>query len=306
LARDLWSRVIFHWRTSLSALQFVFQNLFALDRRPGTAQVPAMLTRFLPWRRPRINVIEMHGLIAPRPGAVSAGTMAPLIDRAFRTARGQPVILDIESPGGSPVQSDLIATLVRRRADEHKVRVHAVIREVGASGGYWLACAADEIHANPMSIVGSIGVRGGGFGFPDVLARIGIERRLYTAGSNKARLDPFRPEKPEDVAFVQDLLDALHERFKAWVRSRRGDRLKADEAALFDGSFMLGERALEVGLIDGFADIDSLVRKLGGDRMKSRVLRPRRRGLLQRLPRVAVDALFDAIEARRARIDLLP
>ena len=183
-----------------------------------------MLTRFLPWRRPRINLVEMHGLIAPRPGALSAGTMAPLIDRAFRTARGQPVILDIESPGGSPVQSDLIAALIRRRADEHGVRVHAVIREVGASGGYWLACAADEIHANPMSIVGSIGVRGGGFGFPDMLARFGVERRLYTAGANKARLDPFSPEKPEDVAFVQDLLDALHERFKAWVRSRRGEQ----------------------------------------------------------------------------------
>jgi ClpP class serine protease len=263
-----------------------------------------MAFRLLPWRRPRINVVELHGLIAPRAGAVGIGTMAPLIDRAFRTARGQPVILDIESPGGSPVQSDLIAALVRRRADEHDVRVHAVIREVGASGGYWLACAADEIHANPMSIVGSIGVRGGGFGFPDMLARFGIERRLYTAGSNKARLDPFSPEKPEDVAFVQELLDALHERFKAWVRSRRGDRLKGDEAALFDGSFMLGERALQCGLIDGLADIDGLVRKLGGERMKTRVLRPRRRGLLRRLPGLVVDALLDAIEERSWRSGL--
>ena len=263
-----------------------------------------MLSRLVPWRRSRINVVEMHGLIAPRPGALSAGTMAPLIDRAFRTARGQPVLLDIESPGGSPVQSDLIAALIRRRADEHKVGVHAVIREVGASGGYWLACAADEIHANPMSIVGSIGVRGGGFGFPDVLARFGVERRLYTAGANKARLDPFSPEKPEDVAFVQELLDALHERFKAWVRVRRGDRLKGDEATLFDGSFMLGERALDVGLIDGFADIDSLVRKLGGARMKTRTFRPRRRGLLRRLPGLVVDALFDAIEERSWRSGL--
>jgi ClpP class serine protease len=263
-----------------------------------------MLDRLLFWRRPRINLVEMHGLISPRSGTLSATTMAPLVDRAFRTARGQPVILDIESPGGSPVQSDLIAALVRRRADEHKVRVHAVIREVGASGGYWLACAADEIHANPMSIVGSIGVRGGGFGFPDMLARFGVERRLYTAGANKARLDPFVPEKPEDVAFVQDLLDALHERFKAWVRSRRGDRLKGDEATLFDGSFMLGERALERGLIDGFADIDSLVRKLGGERARARVFRPRRRGLLRRLPGFAVDAMLDAIEDRSWRSSL--
>jgi ClpP class serine protease len=263
-----------------------------------------MLTRLLFWRRPRINVVEMHGLIAPRPGALSAGSMTPLIDRAFRSARGQPVVLDIESLGGSPVQSDLIATLVRRRAEEHGTRVYAVIREVGASGGYWLACAADEIHANPMSIVGSIGVRGGGFGFPDMLARIGVERRLYTSGANKARLDPFSPEKPEDVAFAQDLLDALHERFKSWVRSRRGQRLKADEATLFDGSFMLGERALQTGLIDGFADIDSMLRKLGGDRVKRRVLRPRRRGLLARLPRLAVDAVIDALEERGWRINL--
>ena len=145
---------------------------------------------------------------------------------------------------------------------------------------------------------------GGGFGFPDMLARFGIERRLYTAGSNKARLDPFSPEKPEDVAFVQELLDALHERFKAWVRSRRGDRLKGDEAALFDGSFMLGERALQCGLIDGLADIDGLVRKLGGERMKTRVLRPRRRGLLRRLPGLVVDALLDAIEERSWRSGL--
>ena len=199
------------------------------------------------------------------------------------------------------MQSDLIAALIRRRADEQKVSVHAVIREVGASGGYWLACAADEIHANPMSIVGSIGVRGGGFGFPDMLARFGVERRLYTAGTNKARLDPFSPEKPEDVAFVQELLDALHERFKAWVRTRRGGKLKAEEAALFDGSFMLGERALEVGLIDGFADIDSLVRRHGGEKARARVFRPRRRGLLRRLPGLLVDALFDAIEERSWR-----
>ncbi len=263
-----------------------------------------MAFRLLPWRKPRINVIEMHGLIAPRPGAVSMGTMAPLIDRAFRTARGKPVILDIESPGGSPVQSDLIAGLVRRRAQEHNVTVHAVIREMGASGGYWLACAADQIHANPMSIVGSIGVRGGGFGFPDMLSRIGVERRLYTAGANKARLDPFSPEKPEDVAFVRELLDALHERFKAWVRERRGTRLKGDEPSLFDGSFMLGERALAVGLIDGFSDIDSIVRTLGGAKARARVLRPRRRGLLARLPRMMVDAIVDAIEERSWRSGL--
>jgi signal peptide peptidase SppA len=260
-----------------------------------------LLPRSLPWARPRINVVQLHGVIAGRPGLLSAAAAKPLIDRAFRTARKQPVVLDIESPGGSPVQSDLIAALIRRRAEQHKVKVLAVIREVGASGGYWIACAADEIYANPMSIVGSIGVRGGGFGFPGLLARLGVERRLYTAGENKARLDPFSPERPEDVAFVQDLMDELHARFKDWVRSRRGARLKADEAALFDGSFMLGERAVQAGLIDGLEDVDSLVRRLGGEKAVARRFAPKRRGMLRWLPGMAVDALLEAAEEWRWR-----
>ncbi len=263
-----------------------------------------MLSRLLPWRRPRINVIELHGLIATRSGSLNATSAGPLIDRAFRTASGQPVILDIESPGGSPVQSDLIASLIRRRAEKHAVRVYAVIREVGASGGYWLACAADEIHANAMSIVGSIGVRGGGFGVADLLARFGVEHRLYTAGANKARFDPFSPERPEDVAFARAMLDALHTRFKEWVRGRRGVRLTGEDAAVFDGSFMLGERALELGLIDGLNDLDGLVRQLGGDRAVARRFAPRRRGLLRRLPRVAVDSVVDALEERAWRAHL--
>jgi len=257
------------------------------------------------WQAPRIGVIELHGMLASRAGMLSIASHGELIDRAFRAARGAPVILDIDSPGGSPVQSDLIAARIRRRADEAKVKVHAVIQEVGASGGYWLACAADVIHANPMSIVGSIGVRGGGFGLTDLIARVGVERRMYTAGVNKARLDPFSPERPEDVVFLQALLDELHVRFKDWVRSRRAGKLPTDENAVFDGGFMLGERALERGLIDGFADLDGLVRELGGKGAKPHVFRPRKRGLLARLPRIAVDAVLDAAEERRARIDLL-
>jgi ClpP class serine protease len=179
-----------------------------------------------------------------------------------------------------------------------------VIREVGASGGYWLACAADEIHANRMSIVGSIGVVGGGFGFPELLDRIGIQRRLYTAGTNKARLDPFSPEKPEDVVFVKDLMSHLHGRFTDWVKTRRGQRLKGDHATLFDGGFMLGEQALDRGLIDGFETVDSLVRQLGGDRARPRRFAPKRPGLLARLPRLSVDVLLDALEERAWRITL--
>lgn len=255
------------------------------------------------WQR-TVPVIELHGLIAHRPGLLNLRTAAPLIERGFAAAGKQPVILDIDSPGGSPVQSDLIAALIRRKAEKTGATVHAVIADVGASGGYWIACAADHIWANPMSVVGSIGVRGGGFGFPDLLARMGIERRLYTAGSHKARLDPFLPERPDDVAFVRDLLDDLHERFKSWVRTRRAGKLTGEEAAIFDGSFMLGDKALALGLIDGLADIGSLVRDLGGEKAKPRVFRPRPRGLLRRLPGLGAHALLDAVEERAWRVDI--
>lgn len=256
------------------------------------------------WRRPRVPVIELHGLIAAR-GALNATVFTPLIARAFRMAgTGGEVVMDIDSPGGSPVQSDLIATLIRRHADKAGVRVTAVIQEVGASGGYWLACAADEILANPMSVVGSVGVVGGGFGFTEMIGRLGVERRLYTAGNNKARLDPFTPEREEDVAFVKSVMADLHDRFKAWVRLRRGMKLRGDDRALFDGSWFLGERAQALGLIDGFGDLDTVIRKLGGERAVARVFRPRRRGLLRRLPRLAAEAFIDAAEAQHGRLSL--
>lgn len=246
----------------------------------------------------RINVIELHGVIASRVGSLNVGSIASAIDKAFASAHGRPVLLDIESPGGSPVQSDLIATRIRRRAQKAKVEVYAVIGDVGASGGYWIACAADRIYANPMSLVGSIGVRGGGFGFSNLIARIGVERRLYTAGAHKARLDPFLPEQADDVAYANDLLEALHLRFKTWVAERRRGKLKTEEENLFDGSAVLGERGLALGLIDAFGDVDGLIHELGGARARARVFRARRRGILRRLPRMTADSLFDALEER--------
>ncbi|MBX5455231.1 MAG: S49 family peptidase [Acidobacteriia bacterium] len=251
----------------------------------------------LPWRRPRVPVIELHGILAAREGALNIAAVRPLIERAFRAQRrGGHVVLDINSPGGSAVQSDLIAGLIRRRAESAGVSVHAVIGDVGASGGYWLACAADRILANPMSIVGSIGVVGGGFGFVELMHRLGIERRAYVAGKNKLRLDPFRPERAEDVAFTEALLADIHTRFKAWVRLRRGTRLAADEEKWADGSFMLAAQAQELGLIDGFADVESLVEELAGPRARALRLRPRRRWFLRRLPRVLAEAILDAAE----------
>jgi ClpP class serine protease len=257
--------------------------------------------RILFWRRRRVPVLRLHGILATRIGALNIDAYGKLIDAAFRSAgKGGAVLLDIDSPGGSPVQSDLIAARIRRRAEENGVRVLAIIAETGASGGYWLACAGDEIVAHPMSVVGSIGVRGGGFGFDRALERLGVERRLYTAGTNKARLDPFSPQRPEDIAFLKALMADLHERFKAWVRQRRGARLVGAEGEVFDGGFMLGERALALGLIDRFGDLDSVVREVGGERAEARLFRPRRRGLLGRLPRLLLDAWLDAAEARQA------
>jgi signal peptide peptidase SppA len=257
--------------------------------------------KLLFWRRKRVPVLRLHGTLAAR-GALNIEAIGPLVDSAFRAAgKGGTVVLDIESPGGSPVQSDLIATRIRRRADENGAKVCAVIGEVGASGGYWLACAGDEVVAHPMSIVGSIGVIGGGFGFQDAIGRLGIERRVYTAGANKARLDPFRPERPEDVAFTQTLLADLHERFKSWVRSRRGARLTKEEEKVFDGSWMLGDQALPLGLVDRLGDVEAIVKEIGGDRARARVFRRRRQGLLSRLPRGIVTAAVTALEEQAAR-----
>jgi signal peptide peptidase SppA len=254
------------------------------------------------WRRPRVAVIELHGLIAGRPGALSLASTGPLIERAFAATRPDGVlVLDIDSPGGSPVQSELIAGLIRRRALAKRITVHAVIGEAGASGGYWLACAADQVHASAMSIVGSIGVVGGGFGLQHFIERYGVERRLYTAGENKARLDPFRPERPEDVVFVKALMGQIHERFKAWVRERRGPRL-ADDPAVFDGSFCLGTRAVELGLVDGLGSVDELVRALAGERARERRFRVRRRFSLARLPRMLATAALDVMEERGFRL----
>jgi signal peptide peptidase SppA len=260
----------------------------------------ALLDTLLFWRRPRIGIVELRGTLASRGGSLNLRGVGPLIERAFRSAdkRLPHVILDIDSPGGSPVQSELIASLIRRRAEETGVKVHAVIQEVGASGGYWLACAGDEILASSMSVVGSIGVVGGGFGFTGLIDRIGVQRRLYTAGENKARLDPFSPERPDDVAFTKRLMEDIHVRFKDWVRTRRGARLKVPEAEIFDGSYCLGVRAVELGLIDRIGDLDALVRELAGKRGAARVFRPRRRGLLSRIPRLAAEAAIDAVEER--------
>ena len=256
----------------------------------------------LPWSKPKIPVLALRGIIAARPGAINLESYTDAIERAFALAKkSKKLLLAIESPGGSAAQSDLIGQFIRRRAVEAGVEVTAVIGDVGASGGYWLACAADQIFANRLSIVGSIGGITGGFGLDKFIARYDIERRLFTAGDNKARLETFSPRRPQDEVFIHDLLVEAHEMFKNWVRERRGVRLTGADAEIFDGGYMSGERALVLGLIDGLADTDTLVKQLGGERARPIWFRPKPpRGLLRLITRGAVEAAFDTAEDRAA------
>jgi signal peptide peptidase SppA len=224
-------------------------------------RIPDRLASRLPGRlgdrteRNTVSLVRLHGVITPVTGPVprsviNAATVEKVLERAFAPDRLAAVALLINSPGGSATQSALVADRIRGLADEREVPVVAFCEDVAASGGYWLACAADEIYAHPTSLVGSIGVISQGFGLEGLIQRVGVQRRLYTAGESKARLDPFLPEKPEDVVWLRGLQDQLHEMFRDWVVTRRGDRLRAG-VELFDGEVWTGARAAELGLVDG-------------------------------------------------------
>lgn len=220
-------------------------------------------------KKPVVAVLRLDGVIGAsgvrlRGSSLSIQSQAARIERAFKFRRLEALALVVNSPGGSAVQSALIAGLIRALAEEHNLPVIAFAEDVAASGGYWLACAADEIFANEASIVGSIGVVSSGFGFQDLIARYGIERRVHTAGESKATLDPFLPEKDEDVAHLKETQESVHEHFKNYVRARRGDRIEADSDELFTGSFWTGQRAVELGLIDGLGDVRTVMREKYG------------------------------------------
>lgn len=243
---------------------------------------------FLRWRKPRplVSVVRLSGVIGASSGPLRSGlslaSVAPLLERAFAPKKQAAVALAINSPGGSPVQSALIARRIRDLAAEKKVPVLAFCEDVAASGGYWLALAADEIFADTSSVVGSIGVLSGGFGLHELIARHGIERRLYTAGEKKVLLDPFQPERPDGVEKLTQVMRDIHEAFKATVRERRGARLAADEAELFSGAFWAGEAAVGLGLIDGIGHLRPVLRQRFGEKVRLRVV-AEERGLFRRL-----------------------
>ncbi len=268
--------------------------------------VYSLLSR-LPVRRfkeppPVVAVLRLSGVIGgigPVRRGLSLASQAHLIERAFKLPRLKAVALTINSPGGSPVQSALIAGRIRALAEEKNIPVVAFTEDVAASGGYWLACAADEIFAHESSIVGSIGVISAGFGFPALLERLGVERRVHTAGARKTMLDPFRSEDPKDVARLQTIQTDVHESFQDYVRQRRGERLTGEEADLFSGEFWTGRRALELGLVDALGDLRQVMRERYGEKVRLRLIdgaRPRWR------PRLSVEVPAPDLAASAAAL----
>lgn len=271
------------------------------------------LIPFSRWREPApvVAVLRLGGVIGAT-GAMRRGmnlaALAGPIERAFGQRHLKAVALAVNSPGGSPVQAALIAGRIRALAEEKGVPVVAFAEDVAASGGYWLACAADEIYADEASIVGSIGVVSGGFGFAELMRRIGVERRLHTAGSRKGMLDPFLRERPEDVEHLTDLQQGIHQAFIDMVRARRGERLKAPDDDAFSGAFWTGRTALAMGLIDGIGDLRTVMRQRFGERVRLRPVGVDRGWLRRRLGLAAVpvggdagawaDAVLAAVEER--------
>ncbi|MCH2163239.1 MAG: S49 family peptidase [Marinovum sp.] len=230
------------------------------------------MKRFIPFTKkdPTVAVIRLSGAIggAGR-GVLNDVGLRDVVEKAFVKGKPAAVALEINSPGGSPTQSSLIASRIRRLADEKEVPVYAFVEDVAASGGYWLACAADEIYVDQASVVGSIGVISAGFGAHVFLARQGIERRVYTAGNSKSMLDPFRPEKEEDVERLKDLLEQMHTLFIDHVKRRRGARLSKDQD-LFTGEIWVGDQARSLGLVDGVGHLAPVMREKFGEKVRFR------------------------------------
>jgi len=244
-----------------------------------------------------IPVVRLQGVIVSggsqfRP-ALNLANVAPVLEKAFAVKDAPAVAISINSPGGSPVQSRLIFTRIRELAREKQKKVLVFVEDVAASGGYMIALAGDEIIADATSIVGSIGVVSGGFGFPELLKKIGVERRVYTAGENKVILDPFQPEKEKDIEYLKSLQLEIHQVFISMVRERRAGKLK-DDAAVFSGLFWSGTRGLELGLIDGLGDMRQELKRRYGQKTKLELVTASRGLLGRRIPGVSPVSLEGA------------
>lgn len=259
------------------------------------------LSRFLPARfrksEPLIPVVRMRGMIAasgtPFEPTLSLAAVAPTLKRAFDIKQAPAVAIIVNSPGGSPVQSRLIHKRIRDLAAEKEKPVFVFTEDVAASGGYMIASAGDEIIADPSSIVGSIGVISAGFGFVEAIEKIGVERRVYTAGQNKSTLDPFKPEKAEDIERLKELQLEVHKVFIDLVKARRGEKL-ADDPDLFTGRFWAGEKAKQLGLVDHIGDLRSFLKDRFGEKTRLQPV-PVPRGLFGRRPQPGIGNLMGAV-----------
>ncbi len=242
------------------------------------------------WRRRKqvVPVVRLSGLItqSSRLGqrGLSLEAVEPQLKKAFSIKRAKAVALIINSPGGSPVQSSLIGQRIRDLASRADIPVLAFCEDVAASGGYWLAAAADEIIANPSSVIGSIGVISAGFGFDKVIAKLGVERRVYTAGEAKMMLDPFQPEREEEVLRLKTLQADIHQQFISHVTTRRGSRLNGAPDELFSGAFWTGQRALELGLVDALGECRQTILQRFGEDAELIFVEPKRKFLAFGLP----------------------
>lgn len=259
------------------------------------------MKRWIPFLKsdPVVAIVRLSGVIsASGRGALNDESLAPVVEKAFSRGKPAAVVLEVNSPGGSPVQSSLIGSRIRRLAEEKGIPVIAFVEDVAASGGYWLAAAADEIYADDSSVVGSIGVISASFGVHELLARQGVERRIYTAGKSKSMLDPFRPENPEDVARLKELLEDIHANFKDHINERRKGKLPEDRD-LFTGEIWLARRAVDLGLIDGIGHLKPMMKQRFGDKVKFRRYGVRKPFLSRFGARIVGDALH-SIEERSA------
>ena len=223
---------------------------------------------------PVVRLSGVIGAVTPLRQGLTLLGVSRLLQRAFDTKGAKAVALSINSPGGSPVQSHQIYLRIRQLANEKKLPVLVFVEDVAASGGYMIACAGDEIICDPSSIVGSIGVVGGSFGFSGLIEKLGIERRLYTSGKNKAMLDPFLPENPDDVARLKSLQGEIHAMFIDLVKRSRGAKLKGDEDELFSGAYWTGQTSITLGLSDAIGDLRSVLRARFGEKVRMPLIAP--------------------------------
>jgi len=263
-----------------------------------------LLSWLMFWKKsaPRIAIVRLQGVISPT-GSVSRkhlnlDQLEPVFKKAFAMNGIKAVALSINSPGGSPVQSELIGIRIRQLAEKHDVPILAFCEDVAASGGYWLAAAADEIYASNASVIGSIGVISSGFGFPEALTRLGIERRVYTSGKSKSMLDPFQPENPDDISHLQAIQNDIHKLFINFVKQRRGSRLKGADEELFNGRFWTGATAFELGLIDGIGSARDILQKRFGSKVKLITVAQKKSFLQSSFAGTMIEAIFDRLYQR--------